>query len=325
MKQSIQSPVAIQLNDLKKVYKKRGGKDTITAVNSIDLEVKPGQIFGFLGPNGAGKTTTIKMACGLVTPTSGRILLNGHDVVKERSQAMRQIGAVLEGTRNVYWRLSAWNNVMYFGGLKGMSGKALKQRAEMLLRELDLWDRRKDSVRLFSRGMIQKVAIACALISDPSIVLLDEPTLGLDVQAARTVKSWIEKLAREKGKTVILTTHQLDMAQNLCDRIAIISKGSLVTNQPTHELLDIFRQEYYQIKIKGHLNGQKKALQSTLNITEENGTTILTGAIPNQNDLFRYLDMIRESGLPLISVQQTAPDLEEVFIKYTEQEDKEGK
>ena len=139
------------------------------------------------------------MICGLVIPTTGRVRVNGYDVARERSMAMRQIGAVLEGTRNVYWRLSAWENLMYFGRLKGYRGKALSDHAEQLLRGLDLWERRNDRVRMFSRGMQQKVAIACALVANPPIILLDEPTLGLDVQASRTVRDWIAKLAREQG------------------------------------------------------------------------------------------------------------------------------
>src|SRR5437667_7543916 len=161
---------------------------------------------------------------------------------------MRQIGAVLEGTRNVYWRLSAWENLMYFGHLKECFGKELKIRAEQLLRELDLWDRRGDVLRTFSRGMQQKVAIACALVSNPSIVLLDEPTLGLDVQAALTVKEWVAKLAHEQGKTIVLTTHQLDLAQDVCDSVAIMRKGCLITYRPLAELLHLFHQHYSLIK-----------------------------------------------------------------------------
>ena len=207
---------AIEMISLSKTYPKRKGPP-VQAVVDLSLAIPPGQVFGFLGPNGAGKTTTIKMMCGLVTPTTGVARLNGYDVSTRRGDAMRQVGVVLEGTRSVYWRMSAWENLMYSGRLKGRRGKELKARAEWLLEELDLWDRRKDTVREFSRGMQQKVSIACALVADPPIVLLDEPTLGLDVQSARTVKEWIRRLASEQGKTVLLTTHQLDMAQELCD------------------------------------------------------------------------------------------------------------
>ena len=207
-------PQAIEISSLNKIYNPRKGVQ-IHAVKDLHLNVPVGTIFGFLGPNGAGKTTTIKMTCGLVQPTSGTIRVNGNDVWNKRFSAMTQIGTVLEGTRNIHWPLSAWENLHYFGNLKGMHGKKLSQCAEGRLKEMDLWDRRKDPVKVFSRGMQQKVAVACALIADPPIVLLDEPTLGLDVQAARTIKEMVVRIAREQGKTVILTTHQLDLAQEV--------------------------------------------------------------------------------------------------------------
>lgn len=312
---------AIQTRNLSKTYSSRGSKDPIKAVNKLNLTVESGQVFGFLGANGAGKTTTIKMMCGLVKANDGEVFLNGFNVEKEKSQAMRQIGAVLEGTRNIYWRLSALENINYFGRLKGVYGKELKERAELLLTELDLWERRNDKIRTFSRGMQQKVAIACALIGDPPIVLLDEPTLGLDVKAALTVKQWIASLAKERHKTIILTTHQLDMAQELCDRVAIINKGNLLTNLPTEELLSLSRSEYYEIKVKGHMNGQASDYhQNALTVLEENGSTILTGAINTQDDLFAVLDKLRTQGFPLVSVKPIEPNLEEVFMKYIDGE-----
>jgi len=317
MAQTFRSPVAIEIESLSKTYYKRN-KPTTKAVDNLNLSVPTGQVFGFLGANGAGKTSTIKMICGLVIPTKGRICVNGFDVAREHSMAMRQIGAVLEGTRNVYWRLTAWQNLMYFGHLKGCKGKELKNRAEQLLHELDLWERRNDSIRTFSRGMQQKVAIACALISDPSIILLDEPTLGLDIQASRTVKEWIAKLSREQGKTVVLTTHQLDMAQALCDRVAIIRKGQLLTDQPLTELLHLFRQEYYQIKVKGHLDSHDSSWFDGLNICAENGHTILSGAIANQDVLHGHLTKVRDLSLPLLSVSRIEPNLEDVFTQMVD-------
>jgi len=317
MAQTFRSPVAIEIESLSKTYYKRN-KPTTKAVDNLSLSVPAGQVFGFLGANGAGKTSTIKMICGLVIPTKGRICVNGFDVAREHSMAMRQIGAVLEGTRNVYWRLTAWQNLMYFGHLKGCKGKELKNRAEQLLHELDLWERRNESIRTFSRGMQQKVAIACALISDPSIILLDEPTLGLDIQASRTVKEWIAKLSREQGKTVVLTTHQLDMAQALCDRVAIIRKGQLLTDQPLTELLHLFRQEYYQIKVKGHLDSHESSWFDDLNICAENGHTILSGAIANQDVLHGHLTKVRDLSLPLLSVSRIEPNLEDVFTQMVD-------
>ena len=307
---------AIEVHAISKSYPKRKAPP-VKAVDGVSLAVPAGQVFAFLGPNGAGKTTTIKMMCGLITPDSGWVKLNGHEVRHEHYQAMRQIGVVLEGTRNVYWRLTAWENLMYFGRIKGIMGKPLTERAARFLRELDLWDRRNDLVNEFSRGMQQKVSIACALIHDPPIVLLDEPTLGLDVQASRTVKGWVAKLAHEERKTVVLTTHQLDMAQELCDRVAIMSKGRLVANQPVGELLNLFREEYYQIRLKGRLNGRRPAWLDGLAATEDNGETVLSGAVAGQDALHSLLENLHGLGLPLLEAKRVEPDLEEVFVRLT--------
>ena len=312
---------AIEVKTLSKTYRKRN-RPPVKAVDGVSLSVQPGQIFAFLGPNGAGKTTTIKMMCGLITPDIGEVRLNGYDTARCRHQAMRQIGVVLEGTRNVYWRLTAWQNLMWFGRIKGFSGRRLKERAEQFLRELDLWDRRNDLVNEFSRGMQQKVSIACALIADPPIVLLDEPTLGLDVQSSRTVKQWVAKLAREQGKTVVLTTHQLDMAQQLCDRVAIMSKGRLVANQPVNELLSLFSREFYQVTLRGRLNGSRPAWLAGYTVVEDadREETVVSAAIPDQDGLQDLLSRVRELDLPLISAARVEPDLEEVFVKLIEGE-----
>lgn len=312
-------PSAIEIHGLSKTYKKRKA-DPVAAVNNLSLTVPAGQVMGFLGPNGAGKTTTIKMMCGLVIPDGGSVHLNGYDVGKQRGDAMRQIGAVLEGTRNVYWRLTAWQNLMYFGRLKGERAGAIKTRAEELLRDLELWDRRDDPVGQFSRGMQQKVAIACALIADPPIVLLDEPTLGLDVQAARTVKAWIRTLSKERGKTVVLTTHQLDMAQELCDQVSIIHKGRLVADYSLADLLAIYRQENYEVKIAGQLPAPSPAWAAGLDVAMLNGHTVLGGGITDQARLHRLIDDLRADGLPLVAVQRVEPTLEDVFVRLIEGE-----
>ena len=308
------SSVAIQLDGLSKTYRRKG-KEPTHAVRDVSLAVPAGQVFGFLGPNGAGKTTTIKMICGLVRPTSGCAWVNGYDTWRRRSATMRQVGAVLEGTRNVHWPLSAWENLLYFGHLKGLYGKALAARAEWLLRELDLWERRKDLVRTFSRGMQQKVAIACALVADPPIVLLDEPTLGLDVQAARGVRDLVAQLAREQGKTVVLTTHQLDMAEALCDRVAIISRGRIIADQPVEELLDLFREEYYRIEVEGIVPGDAVALFKGMAAGEKNSHTVLSGPVTDQDDLYDILHRLRDVGFSLVSVSRAEPDLEEAFVR----------
>jgi ABC-2 type transport system ATP-binding protein len=314
---------AIELRGLSKKYRIRGPERWITAVQHINLDVPRGQVFGFLGTNGAGKTTTIKMICGLITPDTGSVRVNGYDVLHQRKQAMQQIGAVLEGTRNIYWRLSALENVMYFGRLKNFTGSKLRAEAERLLGELGLWERRNDRIRTFSRGMQQKVAIACALIADPPIVLLDEPTLGLDIQAAVTVKQWVRQLAREQQKTIVLTTHQLDMAEQLCDRIAIIRKGELLTDRPLADLLS-FRKNRYQIRISSRVEDLSVDLPAGMSCQYEQGETLLAGIIEDQRDLYTLLNQLSALNLPLRSVVQVEPNLEEVFINLITRQEKQG-
>ena len=311
--------VRIELENISKVYN-GPKKTTITAVEPLTLSIGGSQVFGVLGSNGAGKTTTIKMICGLVTPTTGNIRLNGYDVKRQRRQAAQQIGAVLEGTRNIYWRLSAWDNLMYFGRLKGCTGKQLVERGERLLRELDLWERRDHQIRHFSRGMQQKIAVASALIADPPIVLLDEPTLGLDIQAALTVKNWIARLAREEGKTIILTTHQLDLAQDLCEHVAIMSKGQILANRPLSELLCLFQKDRYQLKVRGELTTRQWEQLEGWTRTCENGETQLDGVIDNQDQLHQILTRLHQWQLPIIAVNREEPDLEDVFVRMITQE-----
>jgi ABC-2 type transport system ATP-binding protein len=311
--------MAVEINNLSKVYKKSSGIH-FTAVDNVNLGVRKGEVFGFLGSNGAGKTTTIKMMCGLITPTVGRILLNGCDVALEHGEAMRQIGVVLEGTRNIYWPLTAWQNLMYFGNLKGCSRKDSKERGEALLKELELWGRRNDIIRNFSRGMQQRIAIACALIADPPILILDEPTLGLDVEAVQIMKALLKRLAQDYKKTVIITSHQLDVVQELCERIVIMHKGKIIADKKLNELLKAFGQNYYQIKIKGAFDDRRNDDLKGFIIKKEDGETLLIGHIDSQAKLYSLLDKIREQGMTLISAFPLEPDLEEVFLKLVNNE-----
>ncbi len=313
------TPLAIEIAALSKVYH-RGKGAQVRAVDTLSLAVPAGQVVAFLGPNGAGKTTTIKMLGGLVTPTSGQVHLNGFDVGRERAMAVRQIGAVLEGARNVYWSLSAWQNLLYFGRLKGLPGRLIAPRAERLLRSLDLWERRHQAVGGFSRGMQQKVAIAAALIADPPILLLDEPTLGLDVQTARTVKDWLVQIAHEQGKTILLTTHQLALAQEVGDRVAIIHRGHLLADLPVRDLLNRFRQDLYEIRLGGPLDPEAGgAWLDGLTVTSADGESRIRGPIRDQARLYDLIEQLRARHLPLIAVEPVEPSLEDVFVKILEE------
>jgi ABC-2 type transport system ATP-binding protein len=313
-----QEQPAIDLRGLRKVYGR--GQHALTAAHDVTLQVPRGQVFAFLGPNGAGKTTVIKMTAGLLTPTAGEVWINRFHLRRQRAQAVLQLGAVLEGSRNVYWPLSAWQNLLYFGRLKGLGAAEIRPRAEWLLSELGLWERRHQAVGGFSRGMQQKVAIAAALITDPPVLLLDEPTIGLDVEAARMVRGWVRRLAREEGKTVVLTTHQLEIVQELADRVAVIRHGSIIADLPTPELVTRFREDRFQIRIAGPLDGLSAKLPAgaRTETTEEGARITLAGA--SQAGLYQVLGDLRQRDVPLVSVAQVQPSMEDIFLRLLGEE-----
>ena len=169
--------------------------------------------------------------------------------------------------------------------------------------------------------MQQKVAISAALMSDPPIVLLDEPTLGLDVESAQTVREWVSRLAKEENKTILLTTHQLTMAQELCDRVAIINEGRLIADRSVDELLSLFRRDYYTIRVGGQFNGQG-SLPEGLNLERGDSETTISGDIADQDRLHQVLRCVREKGLPILSVQRSEPSLEHIFVELLREDRK---
>ena len=311
----------IEIHDLVKEYRARGGKQ-VRAVDGISLEVAPGEILGFLGPNGAGKTTTIKMTCGLILPDSGSIRVSGLDIVRQRRHALSHLGAVLEGNRNIYWHLPVSENMRYFGRLKLVPKLQLEYKTQELLEFFDLWDWRDAMAQQLSRGMQQKLAIACALVHDPEILLLDEPTLGLDVQAARLVKQRVQDLARRQGRTVVLTTHQLDVAQALCDRVAIVSHGRIVAQDRVENLLGLFSRQEYDFRLAESLPSPVWPLLSRfgslLSEQKNSGDPGFRILLRDSVDLYAVMGALEGAGVTVRAVNKKEADLEQVFVAYTE-------
>ena len=202
-------------------------RETFRAVDGIDLHVAEGEVFGILGPNGAGKTTTMRMLATLLEPTSGTARILGHDLVTESRDIRRRLGAVLSGERSLYWKLTARENLEYFAALYHVPPAETRGRIEAILETVHLTDRADDYVEKFSTGMRQRLVLARALLPEPSLLLLDEPTVGLDPQAARDLRERVMQL-RDDGRTVLLTTHYMEEADQLCDRIAIVDHGRIV-------------------------------------------------------------------------------------------------
>lgn len=310
------------LIDVKNVSKRfpKADKD---AVADLSFSLNDGEILALLGGNGAGKTTTIKMLLGLITPSGGSIEICGHDVLqnKPRQLAMKRIGAVLEGARNAYWRLSARDNLIYFGSLRGLSRKELRPRIDELLSFLDLTESADKEVRHYSRGMQQKLAIALALIHEPDVLLLDEPTLGLDVQSARLLEQRVAQLA-EQGKGIILTTHTMPLAQSLASTILVINKGQRVAYGAKDDLLQQFNtQTVVEVEVEGAISAefQQSLTQQfpKLTINPNGSATHLAWADAPQRQIVSLYDVLDKNGLQVKAVQQRQADLEEVFLSLT--------
>jgi len=200
------------------------------AIRGVDLEVSRGEVLGLLGPNGAGKTTTVRLLTALIEPTEGRASVDGLDVVERPEEVRARVGILTE-TPGLYEKLSATANLEFFGRLYGLDAPTRAERIERYLRLFSLWERRDDVAGNFSKGMKQKLAIARALLHDPAVVFLDEPTAALDPEAAYIVREAIEAL-RRSGRTIVLATHNLDEADRLCDRVAFVRGGLLRVDSP---------------------------------------------------------------------------------------------
>ena len=226
--------IMISVKGLEKTYYKN--KKKVNALIDINLEINTGEIVCILGHNGAGKTSLIKCISNLILPNSGEIIIDGNLLSKNPDIAKDKIGAVLEGSRNIYYYLSPEENLRYFGLLNNLSSAEIKEKTELFLKMFDLTDRRKDPVNDFSRGMQQKVAIVVALMKDPSILLLDEPTLGLDITSTAIVKDIIRDLATKLNKTIIITTHDINLIEDLNSRLIFMNKGKIIKDAYLDEL-----------------------------------------------------------------------------------------
>ncbi|MHB1628907.1 MAG: ABC transporter ATP-binding protein [Bacilli bacterium] len=200
---------------------------TRTAVDQLDLAVPRGSVFGFLGPNGAGKTTTVRMLVGMLRPSAGTIRIFGHDPLTE-GEWVRRHSAVMLDNVGLYERLSAWQNLLFAARVAQLTAPECQRRIEEALRRVDLWDRRFDRVSGFSKGMRQKLGLARALLADPELLILDEPTAGLDPSNIVMVRELLVSLAEESQRSIFLCTHLLAEAQRICDRVAIIQRGRLL-------------------------------------------------------------------------------------------------
>src|SRR5512135_618322 len=300
-------------------------RTTFRAVDGIDLRVETGEIFGLLGPNGAGKTTTMKMISTLLEPTAGTIEVLGIDVAREPRKVRARIGAMLSGERSLYWKLTARENLEYFAALYHIPPQVARRRIDDLLERMELSARANDLVEKYSTGMKQRVAIAKALLAQPPIVLLDEPTLGLDPQAARRVRELVTELKAE-GRTVLLTTHYMEEADQLSDRIGIIDQGKIIAlDTPEGLKRRIDQQEVIRLELTGWHDDIPDKLKSIAGIEHiptqrQEEADIWEVNLHAQNSraaLPRIVEHISGNGTRLVNMNIVKPSLEDVFIHLT--------
>ncbi|MFP4384505.1 MAG: ABC transporter ATP-binding protein [Spirochaetia bacterium] len=303
------------------VFKKT--KEILKAVDGVSFDIRKGEIFSLLGPNGAGKTTTIKMLSTLLIPTSGRAWVKGLDVVKDEFAVRQVLTAVLPGERTLYWKLTVRENLEYFGSLYGLKGSFVKRRIDELLGFFGLQDKRSTLVEKLSTGQRQKVVLSRALIPEPEVILLDEPTLGLDPNAAIQLRSLIRKIS-DAGTTILLTTHYMYEADELSDRVAIIAGGKIVCLDTPEAL-------------KKTLHA-KKIVRVTLSkwdeqISREYNSRFITQDITYQRQYDDFKVTIKydaprvslpeiteffvKRGIEVRNITIDAPTLEDVFIEKT--------
>lgn len=289
-----------------KGLKKRIGKKEI--IKGLDFELKRGEVFGFLGPNGAGKTTTIRMLVGLIRPTSGTIEICGYNVEKDFTKAMAQMGCIVENPE-LYSYLTGWENLEHFARMLPNVEPAYIDEVVKLVR---LEERIHDPVKTYSLGMRQRLGIAQALLGKPKVLILDEPTNGLDPMGIREMRSFIRFLAEEEGLTVLVSSHLLSEIQLMCDRVAIISRGTVIKVDTVDSLLAL--QERVIWRIEPHKDG-KEILVGLTSVTDGPDGTLITPY--SESDTSTWNKELVDHGILVKEMNRKLPALEDLFLELT--------
>lgn len=315
----IDRTAALSVSNLSKTY--TGEDGPVTAVDDVSFDIPAGQIVGLLGPNGAGKTTTVKTALGLISPTSGSVSIHGVPVHEQPSKAYEYVAAVLEGARNVYWRLTVRENLAFFAGLHGIDSNTRRTEHEDIIHTLGLDEKADEPVRNLSRGMKQKVALGCTLARETPTLFLDEPMLGLDVETTRDLQTELQRLAHEEEKTIVLTTHDMDVVQAVCDRVLVLDGGEVVTDDSVDALLGAFEAQTYRIRLGGEPNTRvREVLADRFQLLEwhvETSETVVEVSLSGSDEFYECVDVLRNMGALVRSFTEIEPDLEDVFVDIT--------
>ena len=288
----------------------------VTALDGLSYSVEEGEVFGMLGPNGAGKTTSIRILNGVLKPSQGGVRVFGMDTAAQGCEIRRRTGVLTE-TPSLYERLSGRENLMIFGGLYGIPGKRLPGQVDQVLEQFGLADRAKDKTGSYSKGMKQRLALGRAFLHEPQILFLDEPTSGLDPEAARQVTGFIEQISHQKGRTVFLCTHNLDEAQRLCDRVAVLNKGRLLAIGTQDELSKtLWQGAWVEITFDQELAQETAAAISRLPfiLKLEVSPCMMTVKVSNIHQIPELVAALSALGARILQVNPRKHTLEDIYF-----------
>ncbi|WP_135851118.1 ABC transporter ATP-binding protein [Halorussus salinus] len=295
------------------------GDGAVTAVDDVSFSVGRGSIVGLLGPNGAGKTTTIKSILGMVVPDAGSVRIEDVDVHADPRAAYERADAMLEGARNDYWRLTVRENLEYFASIGGEDPAAVRDRHDELLDRLDIADKADEPVRNLSRGMKQKVSLASVLARDVSVVFLDEPTLGLDVESSLQLREELGRLVRERDLTVLLSSHDMDVIEAVCDRVLILNDGRIVADDSVESLLSSVELQGFRVAVADLSDATRRWVRDEFEVEEMTTSADRTRFTVSTDPagFYRLTNRFEAEEVRLEDVRTVAPDLEDVFIDVT--------
>lgn len=317
LEQKKELPVMIHTQDLTKYY---GNK---AAVSDLNLDIREGEIFGLLGPNGAGKTTTTLMLLGLTEPTKGKAWIDGKDCTRDPIAVKRIVGYLPDNV-GFYGDMTGRENLKFTGRLNGLPESKLEEKCEELLRRVGLEDAADQKTVTYSRGMRQRLGVADVLMKDPKVIIMDEPTLGIDPEGMRELMQLIQELARNDGRTILISSHQLYQIQQICDRVGLFVEGKLIACGRIDELAEQIQQKgYYVLEVAGlpDDDGFRKLLQELGNVdsVEREGEHYL---VRSRYDLKReLLRRTLDAGYTLTHLRQRGSDLDEIYRRYFEKEE----
>lgn len=306
---------ALEIKQLRKVY-----DNGFVALKGIDLSVEEGDFFALLGPNGAGKSTTLGIVSSLVNKGEGQVTVCGYDLETQREAVKRSLGVVpQEFNFNSFEKVQ--DIIIQQAGYYGLKRKLAEARSETYLKQLDLWDKRDEPARMLSGGMKRRLMIARALVHEPRMLILDEPTAGVDIEIRRSMWAFLKRLNRQ-GTTIILTTHYLEEAESLCRNIAIIDNGDIVAQAPTKTLLEGKQRSTYVVDVRGSLSMTPELEGFSSRLVDEHSVEFDLAREQTLNDVFSQL---QSKGLEVVSIRPKTNRLEELFVDLTTNSNQEAK